>query len=514
MRSGKLAPETRLPASRVLAAELGLARGTVAESYAELVAEGWLIARQGSGTRVAALTRTPIERPVPGGGADRRRAPGAQEPGSADFADFPWQHWVAAARRALSAAPHGAFGYGDPAGLMELRIALSDYLARVRGVRVGPERIVINSGFHHGLSLVAEALKQRGAHAIAVESYGLAGHRGLLAEIGLSIPPLAVDDMGARVSGLDELTVDAVLLTPAHQFPLGVALSPERRAAALDWASRTDGYVLEDDYDGEFRYDRKPIGALQGLDPERVVYLGTASKSLAPALRLGWMAVPDSLLADVLAAKGQVETVSVVDQLTFTEFITSGAFDRYVRTRRQLYRQRRSELATALSQAVPRARVRGMAAGLEAVVELPAGVEAQVLRSAAPSRLGVTGLSEYRHGGLEPGASVDEGLVINYSAVPDSAWAHAVERLCTVVRQSVEQIDAGAAVEMVLRGSTVASDPGVGSRARTSHPAASWRSKWRQSSKRPGAPVNSSHSLRRWRHRSERSWQTDTTSSS
>ncbi|MFF1634544.1 PLP-dependent aminotransferase family protein [Leifsonia sp. NPDC058248] len=433
VRSGRLVAGTRLPASRVLATDLGIARSTVTECYAELVAEGWLTAQQGSGTRVATLVR-PLTEPTAAAvtGPDDRRAIQGLVPGSADFAEFPRQQWLAAARRALAAAPYSAFGYGDPAGRMELRTALAGYLSRVRGVQTEAERIVICSGFHHGLALVAEALAGRGAQAIAVESYGLDLYRALLSEAGLRIPPLTVDDQGARIRELRDLEVGAVLLTPAHQFPTGVALSPERRAAVLDWARSTDGFILEDDYDGEFRYDRKPVGALQGLDPERVVYFGTASKSLAPALRVAWMVLPESLLRDVLAAKGRVETVSVLDQLTLAEFIASGAFDRHVRSRRQNYRRRRDQLIAALARRAPDVRVRGMAAGLQAVLELPAGTEGAVLRAAAASGLIVSGMAEYRHEALDP-STVDDGLVINYSAISDSAWEGALDLLCSVM---------------------------------------------------------------------------------
>ncbi len=262
------------------------------------MAEGWLTARQGSGTRVAerAAPRRAGSTASPAG-PRRRSSTDALLPGAAGFAEFPGTQWLAAARRVLAVAPPSAFGYGDPLGQLELRTALADYLARVRGVHARPEQIVICSGFHHGLTLTARTLKARGARAVAVEEYGLGLYRELLADAGLRIPPLVVDEDGARTDGLSALSgVGAVLLTPAHQFPTGAALSPERRAAAIDWARGTGGLILEDDYDGEFRYDRKPVGALQGLDPERVVYFGTASKSLAPALRVGWIVAPERLV--------------------------------------------------------------------------------------------------------------------------------------------------------------------------------------------------------------------------
>lgn len=289
VRTGRLTPGTRLPSSRTLAADLGIARNTVADAYADLVAEGWLTARQGSGTRVADRAVVP-----PADTAPRSRAPARPvydlRPGNPDLASFPRAEWLRAARRALTAAPNDALGYGDPRGRPELRGALADYLARARGVRADTERVLICGGFAHGLTLLATVLRARGVHTVAVESYGLHVHRDLLTAAGLRTGPLPLDAHGTDPDVPPG--TGAVLLTPAHQFPLGMPLHPDRRAAVVDWARRTGGLVLEDDYDGEFRYDRQPVGALQGLDPDRVVHLGTASKSLAPGLRLAWMVLP------------------------------------------------------------------------------------------------------------------------------------------------------------------------------------------------------------------------------
>jgi GntR family transcriptional regulator/MocR family aminotransferase len=408
----------------------------VTECYAELIAEGWLTAKQGSGTRVAPLASSPDRSAASEGDSSAAQAIEGLLPGTSDFAEFPRQKWLTSARRAMAAAPFSAFGYGDPAGRTELRSALADYLARVRGVRTTPERIVVCSGFHHGLALIAQTLKARGALSMAVEGYGLGLYRALLTDFGMRIPPLEVDDGGARTNDLKQLDARAVLLTPAHQFPTGVALSPERRSAALDWALTTGGFIIEDDYDGEFRYDRAPIGALQGLDPERVVYIGTASKSLAPGLRVAWMVIPQTLLSDVLAAKGRVETVSVLDQLTLADFITSGTFDRHIRSRRQKYRRRRDQLIAALAQSAPRVRVRGMAAGLQAVLELPRGSEGAALEALADRGLLVSVMSEFRHEDLDAAATDYDGLVVNYAAISDSAWEGALRILCTVIRSA------------------------------------------------------------------------------
>ncbi|MFB0630026.1 PLP-dependent aminotransferase family protein [Streptomyces sp. AB3(2024)] len=422
-RSGRLAPGTRLPSSRSFAADLGIARNTVAEAYGELVAEGWLTARQGSGTRVA--ERATPRRPA---GTARVRRPARRGPayslipGSPDLGGFPRAGWLAAARRALTDAPNDAFGYGlDVRGRPELREALAGYLARARGVYADPDRIVLCSGFAHGLRLLGAVLRARRVREVAVEGYSLDIHRDLLAGAGLRTRPLWVDGAGARTPDLAGLgpRTGAVLLTPAHQFPTGAALTPQRRAAAVDWARTSGGFILEDDYDGEFRYDRQSVGALQGLDPDRVVYLGTASKSLAPGLRMGWMVVPPDLLEEVLEAKGRVDwSSSALDQLTLAEFITSGAYDRHVRGMRLRYRRRRDALVAAVAGRVP---VSGVAAGLHAVLDLPPGTERALLRSAAWQDLALEGLGTYRH----PDSAMPprEALVVGYGTPSDSAFA-------------------------------------------------------------------------------------------
>jgi GntR family transcriptional regulator/MocR family aminotransferase len=421
IRSGRLRSGLRLPSSRALAADLGVARSTVTECYAELVAEGWLAARQGSGTRVAEVVQSAAVSDAGAAQPPPERAIGGLVPGAADFADFPRQPWLAAARRALASAPYSAFGYGDPAGDLRLRAALAGYLARVRGVQADPGHVLICSGFHHGLGLVGQALRRRGATGVAVEAYGLGLYRDVLARAGLRIPALTVDTGGARVDELNGASADAALLTPAHQFPTGVALSSDRRAEFIRWAQRTGGWILEDDYDGEFRYDRASVGALQGLDPDHVVYFGTASKSVAPALRIGWIVAPQRLMPDLLDAKGPVDTVGVLDQLILAEFITSGAFDRSVRLRRGNYRRRREELVAALADAAPHARVIGMQAGLQAVIALPSGGETAAMKGAAARGLVVSGLSEFRHPDADPDDALG-GIVINFSAISESAW--------------------------------------------------------------------------------------------
>ncbi|WP_438292141.1 PLP-dependent aminotransferase family protein [Streptomyces sp. HUAS TT7] len=431
VRSGRLTPGTRLPSSRSLAADLGIARNTVADAYAELVAEGWLTARQGSGTTVA---QRAVARP------DRshtRRLPTRRKPtynlmaGSPDVASFPRAEWLKAARRALTDAPHEAFGFGDPRGRIELRTVLADYLARARGVYASPDRIVVCSGFLHGLMLMAKVLRARRVREVAVESYGLDFHWNVLTDAGLRTPALPLDQLGTRTEELGAMRgVGAVLMTAAHQFPIGVPLLPDRRAAAVDWARTTGGLILEDDYDGEFRYDRQPVGALQGLDPEHVVYLGTASKSLAPGLRLGWMVLPGHLADEVVQAKGGEWANGSLDQLTLAEFIRSGAYDRHVRGMRLHYRRRRDQLVTALAERAPEVRVSGIAAGLHALVELPPGTERSIIRAATWQGLALEGLSRYRHPELAPER---DALVVGYGTPSDSGWTGALDALCNVL---------------------------------------------------------------------------------
>ncbi|MFD9071084.1 MocR-like pyridoxine biosynthesis transcription factor PdxR [Streptomyces lasiicapitis] len=447
VQDGRLAPGTRLPPYRSLAADLGVARNTVADAYAELVAEGWLTARQGSGTRVAERAAPPPPARVP------KRSPSAPArpaynlvQGQPDAGSFPRAAWLAAARRALTAAPNEAFGPGDPRGRVELRRALAGYLARVRGVRTDPERIVVCSGFAHALRLLFGGPGGGSGGGVlrgpaAVEAYGLGFHRSLLDAAKVRTVPLSLDEHGARVEELADVSgpVRALLLTPAHQFPTGGPLHPARRTAAVDWARTRDGLIVEDDYDGEFRYDREPVGAVQGLDPERVVYVGSVSKSLSPAVRLGWMVLPEHLVDAVVTAKGQREAwASVPDQLTLADLIDSGHYDRHVRRMRQRYRRRRDHLVTALADRAPHITVTGIAAGLHAVLRLPPGTEASAVKAAAWQGVGLEGLSDYRHPAATASMRAPDGLVVGYATPPEHAYAAAVEALCRVLPPSGE----------------------------------------------------------------------------
>jgi GntR family transcriptional regulator/MocR family aminotransferase len=431
VQAGWLVSGTRLPSSRTLAADLGIARNTVAEAYGQLVAEGWLTARQGSGTRVAdAAART--QEPAAGTRSPAALRPGQYDlrPGSPDLSAFPRAGWLSAARKALSAAPSQALGYGDPRGLPELRTVLAGYLARARGVRASPDRIVVCTGFTQGLALLGQVLRDVGVTRIAVEEYGQPGPARALTAAGLAPVMLSVDDGGAVLDPAPG--AEAMLLTPAHQFPLGSVLSPQRRADAARWAVGAGGLIIEDDYDGEFRYDRQPVGALQALAPEHVAYVGTASKTLAPGLRLGWLVLPARLVDAVADAKARADGhTSSLEQLTLAEFITSGAYDRHVRRQRLNYRRRRDRLIAALSRHAPDVRLTGIAAGLHAVAELPPGQpEQQVIARAAARGVAIEGLGGYALGDHVRGPA----LVIGYAAPPDHAYTTALARLTAAIK--------------------------------------------------------------------------------
>jgi GntR family transcriptional regulator / MocR family aminotransferase len=434
VRSGRLAAGTALPASRVLARDLGVARNTVAEAYGQLVAEGWLSARHGSGTWVAERSGQAAAARSAAGPAVVRGSRYDLRPGMPDVTAFPRAAWLAAARRALAVAPADQLSYADPRGLEVLRVALAEYVGRARGVTTTPDRILVCAGFAQGLELLCEVQRAAGRRTLAVEAYGHPAHRQVATRAGMRLIEVPVDERGAVVTTLGAAP-GAVLLTPAHQYPLGAALAPERRREVVGWASRTGGVVIEDDYDGEYRYDRQAVGALQPLAPEHIVYAGTASKSLAPGLRLGWLALPDRVAADVVAAKRAAGRLSSsLDQLTLAELISSGGYDRQVRRARLAYRRRRDRLISALAREVPAARVTGIAAGLHALIRLPAGLSEQdVISRAAARGLTLQGLTASRAGEQDVGPA----LVVGYATPPAHAYSTAVARLCAVLRESL-----------------------------------------------------------------------------
>ncbi|MGX1368891.1 GntR family transcriptional regulator/MocR family aminotransferase [Streptomyces canus] len=417
VRDGRLAPGARLPATRRLAEELGVSRGTVKAAYDQLVAEGYLTARQGSGTVVAPLPAADAGPPQSGA---RARAPLFDlRPGAPDVGAFPAAVWLRAVRRAVAAAPVSAYDYGDPLGRMELREALAEYLGRARGVVAPPERILVTSGAVQGLALLTRVLE---GGTVAMEDPGLPFHREVVRRAGGRVVPVRVDALGVEVDDLRDPA--AVVVTPAHQYPTGVTLHPSRRRALTDWARARGALVVEDDYDGEFRYDRQPVGALQGMAPGQVVYLGTASKTLGPALRLGWMVLPPHLVAPVADAKLHSDhSTETLGQLALAELIRTHAYDRHVRACRLRYRRRRDRLVERLGA---RRRVHGIAAGLHALVEVED--ETAVLERAAAEGLAVGSLREHWHAD-----GSREGLVVGYGTPREGAYPGALDALVRVL---------------------------------------------------------------------------------
>ncbi|AYG03524.1 PLP-dependent aminotransferase family protein [Gryllotalpicola protaetiae] len=425
---GRLAPGTRLPAARSLARDLAISRNTVAEVYARLAAEGWLASRVGAGTWVAERTA--------GAGVARQaplvppsRAPIELRGGIPDGSAFPRREWLAALRR-VTAGP-ALLGYPDPSGVRELRAALAGYTARTRGVVASAETIAVGTGFGELLRFICSALRGRGATRVAVEQFGHERHRAIIAAAGLRPVPLPVDDQGAV---LDELAdCAAVLLTPAHQFPTGVPLSPERRRAVVEWAHRADALVIEDDYDGEFRYDRRSIGALQALAPDRVAYLGTASKAVSPSVGLAWAVVPHWLHVEMREQRElSGGRPAALQQHALAEFIAAHDYDHSVRRLRAEYRARRIRLENLVEAQLSGCSIEGLLAGLQVLVRLPAGTDEQEIAAVALERgVLVDGLDSYRAPGSPP---VAPGLVVGFAAPSPAQFDRALVQLAASVR--------------------------------------------------------------------------------
>jgi GntR family transcriptional regulator/MocR family aminotransferase len=414
IRSGRLAPGTSLPSSRALATDLGVTRGVVVAAYDQLIAEGYLTSHHGSGTIVTATAHgAPARRtsstPAPSVLVDFR-------PGLPDLDLFPRAAWQRASRAALQTLPRDDLGYIDSRGLERARQAIADYLARVRGVCAHADQVIICNGFGHGFTIVAGVLRHHGHKVIAVEDPGYEGAVEVLAELGMRSKPVAVDDDGIDVAELRRSRVRAVVVTPAHQNPTGAVLSAARRTALVEWARAVDGYVIEDDYDAEYRYDRHPAGAVQGLDPDRVIYCGTTSKSLAPGLRLGWIVVPDALVEPVVRARRPIDSAtSSFTQATYAEFLVNGDLDRHLRRTRRVYRQRRDALIAALGRWFPDAVPCGASAGLHVLVTLPRDLDERGLaRRALEEGVRVYPLGPYRS---RPRPDDRGGFVLGYGSL-------------------------------------------------------------------------------------------------
>jgi len=429
IREGSLREGVRLPSSRRLAAQAGVSRGVASDVYAQLEAQGFVAMRPRRAPVVARGMASPRAAPAPR--ADTPGRPAVRfdcTPTTPDVTLFPTRPWLAAVQHAARTMPVRALDYGDARGEGALRETLADHLGRTRGVIADPEQIVVVQGTAQGVDLVLRALRARGARRIAVEDPSLERQHERITALGLELAGRPLDAEGLVVDGLD---ADAVLVTPAHQYPTGVVLGGARRRALLAWARERDGLVLEDDYDAEFRYDREPVRALQGLDPERVIYLGTASKTLAPALRLGWLVVPRALADDAARVKLLLDVCSpALDQLALARLIATGEHDRHVRRVRAVYRARRDRLSAALAAHLPGLAVEGVTAGLHALLRLPPGSDDRAVAAAARrAGLVLESLSPMALSHPRPA-----GLVLGYGRVHESAIEPAVAALAGVLR--------------------------------------------------------------------------------
>lgn len=429
IRQGRLGEGERLPSSRTLARELGLSRGLVVECYDQLIAEGYLSTLPGSATRVAPRAQLPPGRqPAASSGP-----PPAIDfrPGLPDLTSFPLRDWLWAVGRAGRTLPTAAMGYGDPRGSTALRGVLAAYLRRVRGGSGDAERLLICAGYAQGINLVLAALRTYGVQRIALEDPGDRDMYPIAEHAGLEPVAVPVDGLGVDVRALAGTAARAVLVTPAHQAPTGVVLAPERRRALIEWARDADGLVIEDEYDNEFRYDRQPVGSLEGLSPDRVASIGTVSKTLAPALRLGWVVCPPWLVEAVAQEKRIADRGSPgVDQLGLATLIESGRYDRHIRHMRGVYAARRAALVDALATAAPGLELTGLAAGFHGVVHLPEGrQEAAVVSAARERSVGLHGMSQYRaDGSVHP-----PELVVGFGNLSLSAIARGVETIADLL---------------------------------------------------------------------------------
>ncbi len=446
IRGGRLPPGSALPPSRALAEDLGCSRWVVTEAYAQLAAEGYVDARVGSGTRVRPLAPVAGAHAGPSGSppvtrAARRPPPETPPdwvpridlaPGVPDLRAFPLGRWVSALRSVASTLPYTELGYPDPGGHPRPRHVLAEYLTRVRGALVDPADVTVCRGVADGTARVCQALRAAGTGAVAVEDPGWHRLREAAASAGLRLSPTRVDEHGLRVGDLDP-AVRAVIVSPTHQFPTGVVLSAERRGALLDWARRVDGVILEDDYDAEFRYDRRPVGTMQGTDRSRVVLLGSLSKTLSPALGIGWVVAPPAWSERLRAPTGRVTWPSTLDQLAFAAFLQAGSYDRHLRAARARYRLRRDRLVRALAERLPDARLLGVAAGLHLLVRFDGTVDcAEVVSRAAAGGLRVASLDTYRC----RDDAIGPGLVLGYANLADGQLDEAVALLAATVAES------------------------------------------------------------------------------
>ena len=457
IRGGRLRGGERLPSSRELARALGVSRGIVQDCFGQLLAEGYLTSRTGSATRVAeiaegsiaSLPGAPPGSPLSAGQGSGPASPLAKAaeprlmadfaPAVPDLSSFPRADWVWAVREACGAVASADLGYGDPRGSAALREVLAGYLRRVRAAAADPGRMIVSTGFAQGLNLVLRALaSQAGLAVVAFEDpgYGSAATDETVrsaSAMGLRVVHVPVDDEGLVVAALAASGADAVVVTPAHQSPTGVVLTAARRHALADWARRGGGFIIEDDYDSEFRYDKEPVGALQGLAPDRVFLIGTASKALAPAVRLGWVLAPAGLAGAVAAEKEMSDRGScTLDQVALAALLTSGRYDRHLRRMRAVYAARRRALVDAFGRHAPGVRLTGLAAGFHAVAQLPAEPgEAAVIAAARERGVALHGIAEYR---AVPDPAAPPALLMGFGNTAERAIEPAIAAIADLLR--------------------------------------------------------------------------------
>jgi GntR family transcriptional regulator/MocR family aminotransferase len=431
IRDGRLQAGARLPSSRGLAQELDVSRGVVTSAYDQLAAEGYLETSQGSPVRVARGIRA--QPPRPPAPSLLARFDYDFSPGLPDLAGFPRDRWLRSLRSAWRETALDAVGYGDPRGVAELRLALADYLARVRGAAADPEHVLVCTGFRQGLSLTCRWLRANGIEHVALEDPGWHVHRLIAEAAGLAVTPIPVDAHGIDVAELGRSGAEAVVVTPAHQFPTGAVLGAQRRAALLEWAERGDRLIIEDDYDAELCRER--VGALQGLAPDRVLYIGSASKRLTPGMRLGWMLSPSWLSWALITAKAIEDAGSeVASQLALADFIARGELERHLRRMRLRYSQRRDALLAALARELPGWHASTMAGGLHFVAALPGHIdEPGLLAAAARFGVGIEGMSLHSYTGDCP-----PGLVLGHAYMAEPA----IDRGVQLLRTALNALDA------------------------------------------------------------------------
>ena len=432
IQSGRLQANSRMPSTRALGDNLGVARGVVVEAYEQLIADGYLSATVGAGTYVTESRPGAVQaaesRP------DEERPRFDFEAGTPDVAAFPRGRWLACLKRAYETANSNALGYPAPQGLLVARSALASFLSRSRATVGNSDRVLMCNGFTQGILLIARALKARGLTNVAIEDPSFGGLYRHFQNIGLDVQCVPIDEHGLVVDRLGS-NVSAVVVTPGHQFPTGAAMNAERRTALLAWAVRNDSLIIEDDYDSEFRYDRQPLGSLQGMAPDRVIYVGTASKMLAPALRLGWLLAPNNWIEDLTRQKMSADAGSPTnDQLALAEFLDSGEMDTHLRKMRPIYRQRRDVLVGAIAEFMPGLRVHGIAAGLHLMVDLPAGTDERdfVARSSRRS-VRLVGAGKYR----AEQANHSPAIVLGYGCVSEASIRLGVSQIADLLAHNV-----------------------------------------------------------------------------